>query len=194
MNIINHVKGLIEAKNPRGLEQFFVGIPKAVLDLKEMKSLAQAKTPQEDTILMLTARYGLVHMAKAMMYLGADINHKNILGISPLMVASHCGNLQTVNFFIDNGSRINDKNRDGLTALMVAASSGNTAVVDALVKAGANIDIKDNSQKTALQLAAERGHKEVVSILKLKLKDTLNQKMISSPKQAKRIREENFDI
>lgn len=56
---------------------------------------------------------------------GADVNHANQDGDTPLMMASQDGYYETVDLLLRNGAHCNAGNKLGNTCLILAANSGN---------------------------------------------------------------------
>lgn len=56
---------------------------------------------------------------------GADVNHANQDGDTPLMLASQDGYYETVDLLLRNGAHYNAGNKLGNTCLILAANSGN---------------------------------------------------------------------
>lgn len=95
--------------------------------------------------------------------LGADINafDGNYNG---LMLACDIGNLETVEFFVNNGANPKLKNKLGVNALMTAAMKGYLNIIQYLLKF---IDINDydNLRMTALHYAVKGNKPEAVKLL-----------------------------
>ena len=68
---------------------------------------------------------------------GVDINTRDLVGWTPLMVAAAQGSISTVQILIEAGADINAKTREGQTALNIAAQSANTFTLALLRDAGA---------------------------------------------------------
>ncbi|VDD96091.1 unnamed protein product, partial [Enterobius vermicularis] len=80
-----------------------------------------------------------------------------------LSVATECGHLEIVRFFVKYGVNITRKDESSL--LFKAASSGNVELVKYLVSSGCDTALKDGYQQTPMHLAAANGHTETVKIL-----------------------------
>ena len=91
---------------------------------------------------------------------GANINHNNSLGKTPLMGASEIGYFEAVNLLIKSGAKINQKDKSGNTALIIAAQNNKIDVVKALLKARANRKIKNKAGVTALDVALDKDIQE----------------------------------
>jgi len=109
---------------------------------------------------------------------GADVNAKDIAGLTPLYYAVHFhDDTEFVNILIANGAEVNIKHSggrkpleyahsEGETLLQYAAIRGKTEAVKSLLEAGAKVDEKDDeSGCTALHHAARFGKKNVAELL-----------------------------
>lgn len=88
---------------------------------------------------------------------GANVNARNKLGDTPLLIAARNGRVNVLKVLLDNGAEINARDDRGETALMRASS--NVAVGDGpndvkavrlLIAGGADVNLKDNNGYTAL--------------------------------------------
>lgn len=86
-------------------------------------------------------------------------------GMSPLHVAAHNNDVDSVRKLIMSGADVNATNRYGITALALACENGNSAIVDALVNAGADVNARQRGGETMLMIAARTGNKSTVEAL-----------------------------
>lgn len=103
---------------------------------------------------------------------GADINAKNDLGETPLILACGYNNKDIVQqLLLQSGIDINAQAISakcygtGFTALMLATQVAHKDIVQLLLEAGADPNCKDNGGVTALMLAARGAHKDIVQLL-----------------------------
>ncbi len=135
-----------------------------------------------ETAILLTARTASLEIMEVLLRFNVDmaLNHTNIYGETAVMIASHAGHLQVLEFLFANHSlrqkgilneeHINKKNMQNNTAFMLAASNGHLDIIQLLLRTYPNkIDVNQRNSKnrTALILAAEKGHLEVVRYLVL---------------------------
>lgn len=79
-------------------------------------------------------------------------------GLSPLMIASHCGHTGAVRVLLDAKADINVKSqRGGWTALMLAAMNKRVKVLELLLRSKADVHTKTARGWTALLFAAQSG-------------------------------------
>lgn len=97
---------------------------------------------------------------------GADIFAIDNEGVSVFDMAVTYGNVDIVNYLIDNGQDVNATSRkSGFTALMAAASYGRVEVVKVLLKNGADVKQKDLKGFTAIDFARKMNKKTVLDVL-----------------------------
>lgn len=100
--------------------------------------------------------------------LGANPNHKDWLGITPLHQLARRGDLENAALLIDHGADLQARDEDICsTPLGWAAKFGKTGMVEFLLSRGAKGDLPDDpAWATPLAWAARRGHHEIVDLLK----------------------------
>ncbi len=96
---------------------------------------------------------------------GANLNSRNRIGESLLMMSIKAGNAEIANWLLDHGANVQTPNTSKVTPLMAAAFNGDLAMVNRLLDKGADIHAPDQLKKTAIVYAAGNGHTEVVARL-----------------------------
>jgi thiosulfate/3-mercaptopyruvate sulfurtransferase len=94
-----------------------------------------------------------------------DINAVVANDTTPLMRASHKGDIDMVGLLIQAGARLNARNADGNNALWLACVGGHPDIIDVLTKAGIEIDNQNDNGATPLMYAASAGKAEIVDSL-----------------------------
>jgi len=94
----------------------------------------------------------------------ADVNALNVVGWTPLHIASKLNhpNIEVIQFLLEHGIDVNAQAKDGSTALHAASAYGTLEVVRLLLMHGARVEIKDNKSRTARQMVSgtrDRGQK-----------------------------------
>ncbi|MFB0554352.1 MAG: ankyrin repeat domain-containing protein [Phycisphaerae bacterium] len=120
----------------------------------------------EVTSIQSAAFIGDLNKVKAFIGEGADVNNKNVLGITALHVAASASRKEVAEFLIVKGADINASVRNGETPLHWAARAASREVVELLISKGADVNAKDKRGRTPLSLAEQRGHTEIVELLR----------------------------
>ena len=103
-----------------------------------------------------------IEIAKILLKLKANVNHKNHNGSTPLAKA---GGLNIVNLFLDEGALINQKDRLERNALHNAVFSNKADIALALIKAGIPVSQQDIDRDTPLHHALFMPDEEVATCL-----------------------------
>jgi len=123
--------------------------------------------------LCVAAYFGLLHIAKALMHSGAEVDSRTASRETALQCAAGNGHLEMVRLLIDHEAVVNAEDQDGATALHLASDSGHVEVVRHLLGNGAKTEIhitkyedwSDKTTGTALHYAAIAGHERVAEAL-----------------------------
>ena len=91
-----------------------------------------------------------------------DLNTLNVMGESPLMLASLQGELELAAQMVKKGA---DVNKTGWTPLHYAASKGHLSVITLLLENHAYIDAESPNGTTPLMMASMYGSPEAVNLL-----------------------------
>jgi hypothetical protein len=94
---------------------------------------------------------------------GVDVNAKNDLGKTALMVASTRGKMAIVEYLVAAGADLDIRDSQGYTALHEAAFEGHVLIVRHLVDAGAEFDPNDGVSEGIFGMM---GRREIVQILR----------------------------
>lgn len=84
---------------------------------------------------------------------GADMNVRNVKGVTPLWLAINNGYSDAALLLVSNGARPNDPGPAGETPLIASVHQKNLELVRALIKAKADPGRADSSGRTALDYA-----------------------------------------
>ena len=85
---------------------------------------------------------GHADVVKCLLKNGADVNAVGGDGGTPLLFASHNGDVAVVKALVGGGANVNTANADNLTAVLMASAGGHKAVVKYLIEQ-ARADISD---------------------------------------------------
>ena len=124
----------------------------AVLNI--IKAGANITKPSEyegDSAVYLAAEGGHDIVVSALIRAGADVNHPNKLGITPIFAASQVGYTRTVKVLVEAGAGIGRISDNGLSPLMVAAIRGKPGVMEVLLEADpTGINMSTSTGETVL--------------------------------------------
>ena len=95
----------------------------------------------------------------------AEVNVKNKMGETALIVASREGYREIVQELLQKGAAVNAKSNTGVTALMFASANGHREIVQELLEKGAAVNARRNTGGTALIFASGAGCREIVQEL-----------------------------
>lgn len=120
---------------------------------------------QQGTALTKSTRHGLA-MVKTLVEHGANVNHANNNGFTPLSYAAETPRIPgVVEFLIERGANVNRRDEQGWTALLRASNCNVPSHVQLLVKSGADVNLGSNNGRTPLKCASEEGDVATVLLL-----------------------------
>lgn len=122
----------------------------------------EARTPRDESALMLAALQGLSELCEQLIDKGADVNKP---GWTPLHYAATHGHLAVMTLLLDHDAYIDTESPNGTTPLMMAAQYGTTAAVKLLLDAGADPQIKNQQGFTALDFAQRAGRPDSIELI-----------------------------
>jgi Ankyrin repeats (3 copies) len=96
---------------------------------------------------------------------GADIDARNVDGVTALMRAAYNGRIKMVRALIGHGADLNATRVDGFTPLGLAAFFGHTDVVKVLVESGADLSQATRFSTSAQMWASARSFYEIARYL-----------------------------
>jgi hypothetical protein len=110
-------------------------VPKSKEEIiKQLNNLTQEEKNEKLLDATWNNQYYLV---KLLIEFGADINAKDVIGSTPLMLATSSSNLEIVKLLLEVGVDINAKSKAGNNALMIASAYKHKDIVTLLKKYGA---------------------------------------------------------
>ena len=96
--------------------------------------------------------------------MAADVNAKDVNGMTPLMLASRHGHVEAAQKLIFSGAEVNYTTPRS-SALKVAAMKGSAEMIKVLCAAGAEVNTLDDLGKSAVWYAAASGHVDALTAL-----------------------------
>ena len=119
-----------------------------------------------NSLLILAVRDGHIEATKAVLRFRPQVDHRNRVGDSALMIAASMGNMELLDMLLVNGARTNlHDEENNWTALHYAAFEGRLPALERLLAAGADINALTPNLSDALMLAARNGHIDIVQRL-----------------------------
>jgi len=103
------------------------------------------------------AREGNLNTVIQQLNTGADVNHANENGDTPLTYAAFMGHLEIVDLLIEKGAQVNAKGLAGWTPLHLATQRGHKKITELLIEKGADINAttEDGFGGTPLDVAKD---------------------------------------
>ncbi|TMW58765.1 hypothetical protein Poli38472_006910 [Pythium oligandrum] len=141
------------------------GLLAVVRVLLNYGALLEGKDDTHSTALTNAVKKKQVKIAKYLVEQRANINHADLQGDTPLIVAASTGSMAAMKLLLKAGAKLQAKNQGGFTPLHAAAVAGHCEIVKLLVKRGAALEARTNRGYTPLLHAAEQGHTRVVQCL-----------------------------
>jgi len=126
-------------------------------------AFSQVQRPKKD--LNQAAVDGELDRVKELVSGGADVNSKNRMGMTPLVVAAMNSRTAVCEFLAANGADLNARDGQGRTALYLAVDRGNKELIELLVKKKADVNIATMRGENAFSLAKKKGNTETVDLL-----------------------------
>lgn len=96
---------------------------------------------------------------------GADIEHHDTSGNSPLMYAIGIRDLNVIKLLLKRGANPNSVNNNGKSVLIDAILKSDVSIVELLIKNGVDINRYDNNQEIPLMYAVYHGNVEITKLL-----------------------------
>mmetsp|Transcript_21250 Transcript_21250/g.55281 ORF Transcript_21250/g.55281 Transcript_21250/m.55281 type:complete len:965 (-) Transcript_21250:169-3063(-) len=88
--------------------------------------------------LYIAACVGSVQLCKMLVNYGADVNCRDVTGMTPVIGASENGNADALSYLLASGGRASDRDEDGDSALYKASKNCHTLCVKLLLENGAD--------------------------------------------------------
>lgn len=154
-------------RDPSGLHGLYLAVrepsPKvAAVLLAWSKTEIEARTPQDESPLMIAALNGQLDLAVRLIERGADVNKP---GWTPLHYASTRGHLAMMRLLLEHHAYIDAESPNGTTPLMMAAHYGTTDAVKLLLQDGADPMPRNQQNMTAIDFAQRAGRNDVVELI-----------------------------
>ncbi len=107
-----------------------------------------------------------IHIITLLLSNGANVNYKNALNESAILISSFNGYVEIVNLLLSNGANINDTDQYGDTPLLLSIHNGQLKMAKFLLgNKGINVSIKNKKGDPALSLATEEDYDELIPLI-----------------------------
>ncbi|XP_056388932.1 CARD- and ANK-domain containing inflammasome adapter protein-like [Hyla sarda] len=106
--------------------------------------------------------YGIV---KALIDKGTDVNAKNDIQYTPLLLAAELGKSETAQVLIEKGARLDERTPNLNTALHLSVLGGDVSTTKLLLQKGINVNITGAGDETPLHMAAYHNKVDLSEIL-----------------------------
>lgn len=140
-----------------------VEIVQLLLDSEAL--LDRSNSKNEYNALFKAAEYNRVQTAERLLDYGADINYRNIFGMTPLLIATQKGHYEMVELLLDQDANIEATSIIGKTPLLLALEFQHPDIANLLLEAGADVNQVDKYNHSPLTFAATSGYSDLVSAL-----------------------------
>ncbi|XP_064618905.1 ankyrin repeat domain-containing protein 17-like isoform X2 [Lineus longissimus] len=114
---------------------------------------------------MLSARYGRVHFAQAMVEAGLGLDLQDVNGNTAVLLAAQYGHTNMVNYLVKTKCNPSVKNKISREALHMACERGHPDCVKILLGVVEDINAVDGTKEPPIVLAARHGHHDVARVL-----------------------------
>ena len=128
-------------------------------------NLETTKNPEQWTALHYVAMEGNTELTTLLLNLGANINHPDNLGRTPLFWAASGNHPDTVQILANNKARLEQQSNNGRTPLHEASARGHKEATELLIKLKAKPEAREHTGATALHLAAANKQHATLRVL-----------------------------
>jgi uncharacterized protein len=101
---------------------------------------------------------------RALIAAGANLDHRDEQGMTPLAIAAKNGNLPVARALIGGGANVNSVIQ-GRSLLMLVVERNSLLMAQVLIKAGADVNYRSSAGDTALQIAQGKNMADLVMLL-----------------------------
>lgn len=110
-------------------------------------------------------KLNLFGIIKALIDKGTDVNARNDIQYTPLLLAAELGKSETAQALIEKGARVDDRTPNLNTALHLSVQGGEVATIKLLLRKGINVNIAGAGDQTPLHMAAYHNRPDLSDIL-----------------------------
>ncbi|XP_069835505.1 CARD- and ANK-domain containing inflammasome adapter protein-like [Dendropsophus ebraccatus] len=110
-------------------------------------------------------KLNLYNIIKALIDKGTDVNAKNDIQYTPLLLAAELGKSEAAQVLIEKGAHMDDRTPNLNTALHLSVQGGDVPTTRLLLRKGINVNITGGGDQTPLHMAAYHNKPELSEIL-----------------------------
>ncbi|XP_044158313.1 CARD- and ANK-domain containing inflammasome adapter protein-like [Bufo gargarizans] len=110
-------------------------------------------------------KLNLFGIIKALIDKGTDVNARNDIQYTPLLLAAELGKSETAQALIEKGAQVSDRTPNLNTALHLSVQAGDVSTTNLLLRKGINVNITGPGEQTPLHVAAYHNRPDLSDIL-----------------------------
>ncbi|XP_075688194.1 CARD- and ANK-domain containing inflammasome adapter protein-like [Rhinoderma darwinii] len=110
-------------------------------------------------------KLNLFGIIKALIDKGTDVNARNDIQYTPLLLAAELGKSEAAQTLIEKGARVEDRTPNLNTVLHLSVQGGDVSTIKLLLRKGINVNITGPGDQTPLHVAAYHNKPELSDIL-----------------------------
>ncbi|XP_075177270.1 CARD- and ANK-domain containing inflammasome adapter protein-like [Anomaloglossus baeobatrachus] len=110
-------------------------------------------------------KLNLFGIIKALIDKGTDVNARNDIEYTPLLLAAELGKPEAAQALIEKGAHIEDRTPNLSTALHLSVQGGDVAIMELLLRKGINVNITGPGDQTPLHVAAYHDRPDLCEML-----------------------------
>lgn len=146
------------------------GLEREVIRLLSIGADLDGENKFGNTALIAAILSGGAKIVKLLLDRGADVNHKDGEGWTPLMYSLVYRQLfkddEIAEELLKRGADVNARAKNGDTALTIASEKGAARIVGQLLEKGADPNLRDRHGRTPLMIAEQHGYATILAYLK----------------------------
>ena len=142
------------------------GNHRVVKILLQFGAVYKCFVPGKSLLFLYACSIGDVKTIDALVKVGCDVNMKNGIGLSALVVAATRCNSAACQYLLRHGANPNERDtKEHWTPVKWAAKFGDYKTIECLLDLGVDVHVRDPGETTALMLAAAGGHVDAAKVL-----------------------------
>ncbi|XP_053326316.1 CARD- and ANK-domain containing inflammasome adapter protein-like [Spea bombifrons] len=115
--------------------------------------------------LFKAVKMNLSGIINALVDKGAEVNARNDIEYTPLLLAAELGKPEAAQALVEKGAHLDVRTPNQNTALHLAVQGGNVSIAKLLIRKGMNINITGPGDQTPIHVAAFHNKQDIVDVL-----------------------------